>query len=68
MIHNIVKPRRRAKRKGITKRAGSKIETSNLCLHCGGMLKIDGDWKNCVMCGRLADHQCQNCGDYEVAA
>lgn len=37
----------------------SKVVT--ICNHCGGKLTMNGDILSCLMCGREADHLCDNC-------
>lgn len=37
-----------------------KIGITN-CRHCGGLLRFASDEVTCVMCGRSADHHCENC-------
>lgn len=37
----------------------SKVVT--VCNHCGGKLTMNGDILSCLMCGREADHLCDNC-------
>lgn len=32
-----------------------------VCNHCGGNLTMNGDILSCLMCGREADHLCENC-------
>ncbi len=32
-----------------------------VCNHCGGNLTMNGDILSCLMCGREADHLCDNC-------
>ncbi len=32
-----------------------------VCNHCGGKLTMNGDILSCLMCGREADHLCDNC-------
>lgn len=51
--------------KRTVKRQGKKIQVkrqaAERCVHCGGMFKNDGDWKICVMCGRIEGHSCESC-------
>ncbi len=36
-------------------------KSSTICNHCGGKLTMNGDILSCLMCGREADHLCDNC-------
>lgn len=36
-------------------------ETGKFCNHCGGALKFSQDDVSCLMCGRGANHFCDNC-------
>ena len=33
----------------------------NYCNHCGGALKLSQEDVSCLMCGRNANHFCDNC-------
>jgi hypothetical protein len=36
-------------------------KSASFCNHCGGALKLSQDDVSCVMCGRYANHFCDNC-------
>lgn len=38
-----------------------KTKVVMICNHCGGNLTMNGDILSCLMCGREADHLCDNC-------
>lgn len=38
-----------------------KSKVGMICNHCGGNLTMNGDLLSCLMCGREADHLCENC-------
>ncbi|MGK7345864.1 MAG: hypothetical protein ACNS63_08650 [Candidatus Nitrospinota bacterium M3_3B_026] len=39
----------------------ARAERQVRCYHCGGALKTAEEGAKCVMCGRYAEHRCDNC-------
>jgi len=50
------------KRKYLTnKKTMPNEESPDYCNHCGGVLKLSQGDVSCLMCGRNANHFCDNC-------
>lgn len=43
------------------KKTTASMKFQSLCNHCGGALKYSHDYISCLMCGRNAEHYCDNC-------
>ena len=49
------------KKQVLNKKTMRSNNPSNYCNHCGGALKFSQDDVSCLMCGRNANHFCENC-------
>lgn len=36
-------------------------QSSQRCNHCGGLLRLSGDYMSCIMCSRDGTHICNSC-------
>ena len=47
--------------------SSAKTDPAPRCKHCGGLVRASGEISSCIMCSRIAGHQCDNCAYSQTA-